>query len=150
MNSADNRVVVRRVSGGDKLQWAALWQGYLHFYRADIPAAITDETFIRLTCEQQVYGLVAEDQDGNLLGLMNLIFHPSTWSLVGYCYIEDIYVSPAARGQNVSEKLFAQAYQLAEERECDRVYWMTQEYNAPARSLYDKVGQRSSFIVYKR
>ncbi len=81
---------------------------------------------------------------------MNLVFHPSTWSAVGYCYIEDLYVSPQARGHKVSEKLFEQAYRLAETRGSDRVYWMTQEYNAPARSLYDKIGRRSSFIVYSR
>jgi GNAT superfamily N-acetyltransferase len=81
---------------------------------------------------------------------MNLIFHPSTWSSVGYCYIEDLYVSPAARGKKVSEKLFEQAYLLANEKGSDRVYWMTQEYNAPARSLYDKIGKRTSFIAYER
>ena len=54
------------------------------------------------------------------------------------------------RGRKVSEKLFEQAYRLAEARGSDRVYWMTQEYNAPARSLYDKIGRRSSFIVYTR
>jgi GNAT superfamily N-acetyltransferase len=50
----------------------------------------------------------------------------------------------------VSEKLFEQAYQLADEKGSDRVYWTTQEYNAPARSLYDKIGRRTSFVVYER
>lgn len=150
MTQCNSEVVIRRIKNDDKLQWLDLWQGYLHFYRADVTAQTTDNTFEHLCGDQHVYGLVAEDKNGNLLGLMNLIFHPSTWSAVGYCYIEDLYVSPAARGQKVSEKLFQHAYQLANERGSDRVYWMTQEYNAPARSLYDKIGKRSSFIVYTR
>lgn len=145
-----NEVTIRKLQNADKPQWLDLWQGYLHFYRADIKPQVTDHTFGRLCEDPQVYGLVAEDKDGNLLGLMNLIFHPSTWSSVGYCYIEDLYVSPAARGQKVSEKLFEQAYQLADEKGSDRVYWTTQEYNAPARSLYDKIGRRTSFVVYER
>ncbi|QGH64200.1 GNAT family N-acetyltransferase [Serratia proteamaculans] len=150
MHPVNSEVVVRRIQNDDKSQWLDLWQGYLHFYRADISAPVTDHTFERLCEETQVYGLVAEDKDGKLLGLMNLIFHPSTWSSVGYCYIEDLYVSPAARGKKVSEKLFDQAYRLADERGCDRVYWATQEYNSPARSLYDKIGKRTSFIIYER
>ncbi|MFN2994514.1 GNAT family N-acetyltransferase [Serratia plymuthica] len=150
MHPVNNGVVVRKIQNGDKSQWLDLWQGYLHFYRAEIAAKVTEHTFERLCSDQQVYGLVAEDANGNLLGLMNLIFHPSTWSSAGYCYIEDLYVSPVARGKKVSEKLFEQAYQLANERGSDRVYWMTQEYNAPARSLYDKIGRRSSFIIYTR
>ncbi|EFE94049.1 GNAT family N-acetyltransferase [Serratia odorifera] len=150
MSSIDRAVQIRRVHHDDRAQWLALWQGYLHFYRAEVSDSVSEETFVRLTREEPVYGLVAQDRDGRLLGLMNLIFHPSTWSSQGYCYIEDLYVSPAARGQKVSEQLFEQAYRLADQRQCDRVYWMTQEYNAPARSLYDKVGNRSSFVVYNR
>ncbi|CAI0979677.1 GNAT family N-acetyltransferase [Serratia entomophila] len=150
MFPSNTEVTIRRITVDDKPQWLALWQGYLHFYRADIAPQVSELTFERLGNDQQMYGLVAEGPDGQLLGLMNLVFHPSTWSASGYCYIEDLYVSPLARGKKVSEKLFEQAYRLAETRGSDRVYWMTQEYNAPARSLYDKIGRRSSFIVYTR
>ena len=70
--------------------------GLSRFYRADVAPQVTDRTFERLGQDEQVYGLVAEDAEGRLLGLMNLVFHPSTWSAVGYCYIEDLYVSPRA------------------------------------------------------
>ena len=35
-------------------------------------------------------------------------------------------------------------------RGADRVYWYTQQYNAPARSLYDVVGHLTSFVGYER
>lgn len=96
MNLSNPEVTIRRINGDDKAQWLALWQGYLDFYRADVAPQVTDRTFERLGQDEQVYGLVAEDAEGRLLGLMNLVFHPSTWSAVGYCYIEDLYVSPQA------------------------------------------------------
>lgn len=96
MNPYNPEVTIRRINGDDKAQWLALWQGYLDFYRADVAPQVTDRTFERLGQDEQVYGLVAQDADGQLLGLMNLVFHPSTWSAVGYCYIEDLYVSPQA------------------------------------------------------
>lgn len=96
MNPSNREVTIRRINGDDRAQWLALWQGYLDFYRAEVAPQVTDRTFERLGQDEQVYGLVAEDADGRLLGLMNLVFHPSTWSAVGYCYIEDLYVSPQA------------------------------------------------------
>lgn len=82
MNPSNREVTIRRINGDDRAQWLALWQGYLDFYRADVAPQVTDRTFERLGQDEQVYGLVAEDADGRLLGLMNLVFHPSTWSAV--------------------------------------------------------------------
>ena len=39
---------------------------------------------------------------------------------------------------------------LGDESGAGSVYWLTQEYNAPARSLYDTLAHRTSFVVYQR
>lgn len=95
MNLSNPEVTIRRINGDDKAQWLALWQGYLDFYRADVAPQVTERTFERLGQDEQVYGLVAEDAEGRLLGLMNWCFIRPR-SAVGYCYIEDLYVSPQA------------------------------------------------------
>ena len=128
---------------------AGVVAGLSRFYRADVAPQVTERTFERLGQDEQVYGLVAEDAEGRLLGLMNLVFHPSTWSAVGYCYIEDLYVSPQARPQGVGKAVRTGVSAGGGTRQRSGL-WMTQEYNAPARSLYDKIGRRSSFIVYTR
>ena len=92
-----------------------------------------------------MYGLVAEDAEGRLLGLMNWCFIRPR-SAVGYCYIEDLYVSPQARGRKVSEKLFEQAYRLAETRGSDRVYWMTRVQRAGALAVRQN---RQKKLVYR-
>lgn len=149
MNLSNPEVTIRRINGDDKAQWLALWQGYLDFYRADVAPQVTERTFERLGQDEQVYGLVAEDAEGRLLGLMNLVFHPSTWSAVGYCYIERSLCVAAGCGLGVGKAVRTGVSAGGGTRQ-RRVYWMTQEYNAPARSLYDKIGRRSSFIVYTR
>ena len=78
MNLSNPEVTIRRINGDDKAQWLALWQGYLDFYRADVAPQVTERTFERTGQDEQVYGLVAEDAEGRLLGLMNTVFHPST------------------------------------------------------------------------
>jgi GNAT superfamily N-acetyltransferase len=141
---------VRRLLSRDLPDWERLFAGYCSFYRADVPEEVRRSSFERLCAGGDLVGLVAVDDDDRPIGLMHLVFHPSTWSGRVYCYIEDLYVDPAHRGGDVAKSLFQAGYAAADERRADRTYWQTQEFNAPARSLYDTVGHRTSFIVYAR
>ncbi|HEY2771292.1 MAG TPA: GNAT family N-acetyltransferase [Solirubrobacteraceae bacterium] len=141
---------VRPLRDGDRRDWERLWEGYLRFYRATMDAALTGRTFARLRSQSDGFaGLVAVDDDGRPVGLAHLVFHGSTWSASTYCYLEDLYVDPTQRGGGVARSLFDAVYALARERGADRVYWHTQEFNAPARSLYDRVGRLTSFVMYE-
>jgi GNAT superfamily N-acetyltransferase len=141
---------VRRLQAGDLDRWRVLWDGYLSFYRADMPAQLTDLTFRRLCDgEQGMLGLVAVDVDDMPVGLAHLVFHGSTWSDAGYCYLEDLYVDAQHRGGRVAQALFEAVYEQARARKVERVYWHTQQYNGAARSLYDTVGELTSFVVYE-
>ncbi|HTJ62352.1 MAG TPA: GNAT family N-acetyltransferase [Alphaproteobacteria bacterium] len=141
---------VRPLTDDDYPQWLGLWAGYLRFYRERLPEEITQATFNRLVDpENELKGLVAES-DGRLLGFAHYLFHPSTWSLTGYCYLEDLFVDPDARGQGAGRALIEGVYAAADKAGSGRVYWMTQEFNADARALYDTLGHRTSFIKYQR
>ena len=143
-------VRVRRLREEDADGWRVLWSGYLAFYRADLTDEVTESTFRRLRDgEGGLVGLVAVDVDERPLGLAHLVFHGTTWSEADYCYLEDLYVDPSRRGGGVARALFAAVYAEARRHGADRVYWHTQEYNAPARSLYDTVGQPTSFVMYE-
>ncbi|MBJ3815607.1 GNAT family N-acetyltransferase [Shimwellia pseudoproteus] len=141
---------IRPVTSADFALWQPLWQQYLDFYQRELPAGVTRTVFERLCVGNEMLGLVAAGDDGQLLGLMNLVFHPSTWSLHGYCYVEDLLVDQAARGQGIARALFSYAGQLADKRQCDRVYWLTREDNQAARGLYDSIGHQIPFVVYNR
>jgi GNAT superfamily N-acetyltransferase len=141
---------VRRLQDGDVERWRVLWDGYTSFYRADVPGRATELTFARLRDgEQGMVGLVAVDTEDAPVGLAHLVFHAATWSESGYCYLEDLYVDPAHRGGGVARLLFDAVYAEARERGVERVYWHTQAFNGAARSLYDTVGQLTSFVVYE-
>ena len=75
--------------------------------------------------------------------------HPSTWSAGPKCYLEDLFVSPAARGGDLGQALLRAVKQAATDRRAPDVYWHTQQYNGRARSLYDVVGRPTSFVVYE-
>jgi len=41
-------------------------------------------------------------------------------------------------------------YREADARHCTRTYWVTEEANATARALYDRVAGRAPFVQYRR
>ncbi len=142
--------MIRALEVGDYAPWEKLWLAYLRFYRAEVSSAVTTATFRRL-CDQTdgMIGLVATEEQGALTGLAHLVFHPSTWSADPYCYLEDLFVTPAARGTGTARQLLEAVSAEARRRNAARTYWETQEFNGPARSLYDQVAHRTSFVIYE-
>lgn len=141
---------VRRLRAGDHATWKRLWRDYCAFYRAPVDAKVREATFKRLCAGAEMLGLVAVGPSGRPIGLAHLVFHRSTWSASDYCYLEDLFVTRAQRGNDVARALIEGVYAEADARGAGRVYWHTQEFNAPARSLYDTLARRTSFIEYRR
>jgi GNAT superfamily N-acetyltransferase len=110
---------VRPLKPRDFDAWLPLWDGYNSFYRNDVTAEVTENTFRRLN----------EGADG-FFGL--------------------VFVARPHRGSGAARALIEGVYAEADRRGADSVYWHTQSYNAPARSLYDQVAQPTSFVVYER
>jgi hypothetical protein len=52
--------------------------------------------------------------------------------------------------RDVARRLIEAVYAFADGFRPASVYWPIQEYNAPARSLYDTLAHRTSFVVYRR
>jgi len=143
-------VMIRSLRTTDREQWETLWRGYLEFYRANLPPEVTARTWAAL-CEEAsaVHGLVAE-VDRELAGLAHAVLHPTTWASGPACYLEDLFVGKSWRGQNVARRLIEAVYDFADKSGAASVYWITQEYNAAARSLYDTLAHRTSYVHYQR
>ncbi len=144
-------MIIRESKPTDREAWAPLWQGYLEFHESEVPAAVTDTTWSRFNDPAEpMLCLVAEDNDGCLLGFTHIIFHRGTWTIGDFCYLEDLFVAPNARNRGVARALIEAVYALADQRGAERVYWLTHETNAIARALYDKVAKHRGFIQYRR
>ena len=146
--------VIRAVAPADFPEWLPLWEGYNRFYgRADgtsLPDEITQLTWSRFfDTNEPVYALVAE-KDGQLLGLTHYLFHRSTITCGPICYLADLFTNEAARGQGIGRALIEAVYEQARTAGSSRVYWQTHETNHTAMQLYDKVAERSGFVVYRK
>ncbi|MEM8876901.1 MAG: GNAT family N-acetyltransferase [Pseudomonadota bacterium] len=141
---------IRSLNENDFDQWLPLWQGYLTYYESSVSDQVTDTTWSRIiTPGEQPHGLCVVDPIGRLGGIVHYLFHRSTWTETSYCYLEDLFVDPAIRGQGLGGRLIAAVEQMATEEGATRLYWNTQHFNTRARVLYDRVSTLSPFIQYR-
>ena len=143
-------VAIRPLEAQDRNAWEMLWQGYLEFYETSVAPEVTEATWRRIVDPAgPIHGLGAFDQV-HLVGVVHYLFHPVTWSISPRCYLEDLFVSPDSRRAGAGRALIEAVYRAADEAGADQVYWLTAESNKTARQLYDRVGQVTRFIKYRR
>jgi len=75
----------------------------------------------------------------------------STWRGRAGLYLEDLYVTPEARGAGVGKALLRHLAALAVARGCVRMEWSVLDWNAPAIGFYDSIGAApmSQWTVYR-
>ena len=149
--SAHDAVTIRPLAAADRSDWARLWEAYLAFYKTSVTPEVYDSTFARLLGDdtRDFTAFVAE-VDGRLVGLVHYLFHRHAWKIEDVCYLQDLYADPSVRGTGVGRKLIEAVYAAADANGTPSVYWLTQDFNAEARVLYDRIGVLTPFIRYQR
>lgn len=146
--------LVRPIARDDYAAWRPLWDGYNAFYKRSGPTALPEEitaaTWSRFfDAYEPVFALVAE-QGGTLVGLVHFLYHRSTTQLAPVCYLQDLFTAESVRGGGVGRALIEGVYERARAAGVKRVYWQTHETNATAMRLYDRVADKSGFLVYTK
>lgn len=144
-------ITIRALADGDRDRWRELWHGYLTFYKAPIDEENTTVLWDRLMDDaHDPHCLVACKADGEIIGIVQYLFHHTTWTVRDKCYLQDLFVDPAARVGGAGRALIEAVYEKAAEAGASETYWMTQEFNSVARVLYDRVGELTPFIKYRK
>ncbi|KGF67484.1 GCN5 family acetyltransferase [Hoeflea sp. BAL378] len=151
------QVTIRPIEAGDEAEWRRLWTLYLEFYESSVPEEVYRTTFGRIlsdhTASEAAFyeprGLLAL-VDGRPVGLVHYFYHRHCWQVEHVCYLQDLFADPEVRGAGVGRALIEAVYREADAEGCPRVYWMTQEFNATARKLYDRIATLTPFIKYSR
>lgn len=142
---------IRRLAHDDRAAWEPLWQAYQRFYETEIPLETTDLTWARFHDDTEpMHALGAFDDDGRLVGMVHAIFHRSCWLPQWTCYLQDLYVESNQRGLGTGAALIEAVADLARANGAGKLYWLTQEANATARRLYDRIAEQTGFVQYRK
>ncbi len=96
------------------------------------------------------FGCRIAELDGVPCGFALWFYNYSTWEGRAGIYLEDLYVSPAARGRGVGEKLVIDVAQIAVAEGARRLDLNVLGWN-PARAFYHRLGvtHRDDWLPYR-
>jgi GNAT superfamily N-acetyltransferase len=122
-------------------------------YEREPDAVVATEELMRAAlfgAGHVAYGLVAS-LDGEPVGFAIYFFNFSTWLGRQGLYLEDLYVTPAARRSGVGCALLTRLAQIAVEKKCGRMEWSVLNWNKPAIDFYRSLGARArdEWTVYR-
>jgi len=83
---------------------------------------------------------VIAEQDGQPLGFALFFHNFSTWTGRRGLYLEDLYVTPDARGRGIGGALLRHLAGIAVARGCARFEWSVLDWNAEAIAVYRRIG----------
>ena len=144
------KIVIRPVGKDERAAWEPLWDGYLAFYHATLAPGASDVAWLRFHDPDEPMFLLGAYVDGRLTGIVQYLFHRSSWTPENYCYLQDLFVAEGARGLGLGRALIEAVYEKARAEGASRVHWLTHATNTQARVLYDQVAENLGFIQYRQ
>ena len=115
----------------------------LSVYEREPDAVVATEADFRTAlfgAAPKVFCLVAEDDEGRVVGFAIWFFTFSTWLGRHGIYLEDLFVRPEARGGGHGKALLTELARIAVAEGCGRVEWAVLDWNSPAQGFYRALG----------
>ncbi|MGV3550319.1 N-acetyltransferase family protein [Rhizobium sp.] len=112
----------------------------------------TEETVRRsIFGEGSVTHALVTERGGEAIGMAVYFFSYSTWQAKNGLYLEDLYVTPTARGSGAGKALLKRLAQIALEKGCGRFEWSVLDWNEPAIRVYEAIGAeaQSEWVRYR-
>ena len=141
-------VEIRGPAPADEAAWRRLWAGYLAFFDKTLPETVTATTWQRVLDPTSSLLARLAIRDDAVVGFALCVLHAGTWVITPICYLEDLFVDPAARGTGVGRLLIEDLVRLGGERSWSRLYWHSRADNG-ARVLYDRFTAADDAVHYQ-
>lgn len=106
----------------------------------DAVEATEDMLAAALFGERPAAEAVIAELDGAPVGFALFFQNFSTWTGRPGIYLEDLYVTPAARGSGTGTALLRHLAGIALDRGCGRFEWAVLDWNEPAINFYRAMG----------
>ena len=140
---------VRRVHENEFFTWLDLYVDYGQFYKRPV----TDDKALLVWSwitdpENELEAYFAVDEDDTPVGLAHVREFVRPLDGSKGLYLDDLFVSPDARGAGAGSALLESLRESAKERGLSVVRWITAKDNETARRLYDRFAEKTKWVTY--
>jgi len=141
--------VIRQIKLEDKKDWEKLYRGYADFYKVEMNDEILATVWKWLFDQKhEVSGLVYEEKS-KVVALAHYRKMPSPLRGKYIGFLDDLFVDPEHRGKKIAKKILSELKDISEKNECRLIRWITKNDNERAKSLYDKVSEKTTWDTYE-
>ena len=141
--------MIREILLKDREEWENLYRGYADFYNVEMNEKILHTVWNWLhNKSHEVKGLVYEI-DNNIVGFAHYRRMPRPLRGRDIGFLDDLFVDPKHRGQKIGEKLIHKMKEISKSKGWNLVRWITRDDNLRAKSLYDRVSEKTNWNVYE-
>jgi GNAT superfamily N-acetyltransferase len=144
-------VTIERVSEGTIRELLPLMRAYCEFY----DVSPSDDDLLALSRaliadpEREGVQLLGRDRNGRAAGFATIFWSWATTSAQRIGVMNDLYVTPEARGSGVAEALIEACRDECRARGAGKLTWQTALDNDRAQKVYDRVGaKREQWLDY--
>ena len=143
------KAVIRKIQIEDKEKWKELYRDYAKFYKVEMNEKILLTVWDWMHDKNhELNGLVYE-VDGSIVAFAHYrkMPRPLKGNYVGF--LDDLFVDPNYRGKKIGEKLLNELKKISKSKGWDLIRWITRNDNLRAKSLYDRVAEKTSWDLYE-
>ena len=143
-------ITMREPRESDRPQWEVLYHGYAEFYKVPMNDGILDTVWGWIfDADEKFFCMVAENEKGELIGLMHFREMPSPLRGARVGFLDDLFIAPHARGAGAVEVMFDALAAASSERAWPFVRWITAEDNYRGRAVYDRLASPTHWRTYQ-
>ncbi len=143
--------MIARVTEPDLPELLPLLRAYCDFYEVAPSDAELLAMSRALLADPDRHGvqLIARADGGRAVGFATVLWTWSTLQAAEIGVMNDLFVTPDARGAGLAEALIAECAALCRERGAVELGWQTAKDNLRAQAVYDRVGgRRAEWLDY--
>tara|TARA_B100001013_G_scaffold149962_1_gene89055 strand:- start:600 stop:1046 length:447 start_codon:yes stop_codon:yes gene_type:complete len=140
---------IRKLEPSDYEGWAILFSGYAEYYKFNIEDANIKQTWKWINDFDHPLECLAAFEDHQIIGFSHFRAMPSPLRGENIGFLDDLFVDPEYRGNNLGDMLLSAIQKEAKERGWKIIRWITKDNNYRARSLYDKYSKKTDWNVYE-
>lgn len=141
---------VRPAAAGDREGWKRLWNAWQSHMEGRVPDAAIERSWQKLTTPGSGLTCLMIFDDGEPLGFAMLSVTFFAWTGENILYLQDLFVTPEARGRGIGAALLQGVYAHADAVKAPQVFWMVDEVDAELQAFYARHAVRSPYVRYMR